>query len=48
MPGEYEIAKRAIANGMREWFSGLREEHSLEHFYAVAIYTDGDNSVVIH
>ena len=42
MTSEYTTAKNAIREGVRKWFTELREKYPTEHFYAVAIYTDDD------
>ena len=42
MTSEYATAKNAIREGVRKWFTELREKYPTEHFYAVAIYTDDD------
>ena len=42
MADDYKIAKRAAMDGIREWLNALRNQYPSEHFYAFAIYTDGD------
>jgi hypothetical protein len=44
MTDEYTRAKNAIREGVRKWFTELREKFPTEHFYAVTIYTDDDFS----